>query len=596
MRKMIRREVKELGELRTSQLITSMGVGAMVDFRDETAVLAGADDWYRPTGEDESRIIHCHNLEKILDRQFFVKPRCDTKQRAIYKRSYSHDIAAYRFPRMLYCPACMRLCSENELAGLQKGELRCPSCRKRLVPSRFVVLCRHGHLDDFPYSAWVHRGKECEKAANGTTPHLKLFNINGRTSLGSLMVSCEDCGMIRSMQEAFVPDALGAVYKCKGSQPWLDHDDFQPCTEKAVVRMRASTGVYMPVNIGALNIPPWSTNVSKVLLNHLDAMEGKSDDALLSYIQRRICSLLPNIPISQIIATYKTLTSDQQQKHPDSLRELYEEEYSALCEEAEDENADFCSRRVDVPHKYQHLISGVAAVDRLTEIVAMVGFTRLQGWDGDMESPCLAPIFSRKQTIWLPAVDMHGEGIFIRFSESTIASWEKRNSRIYQPMMERVAENHIHCENASPRYVLLHTFSHLFIRALAKRCGYQTSALKERIYSTYEGGKPMAGVLIYTSSSDSEGSLGGLVAQSAPEHVSEIIDALLDEAEWCSGDPLCMTSTGTNAQGLFGLNYAACHQCALLPETSCTMRNLLLDRAALIGREEDQTTGYFRNA
>ena len=54
-----------------------------------------------------------------------------------------------------------------------------------------------------------------------------------------------------------------------------------------------------------------------------------------------------------------------------------------------------------------------------------------------------------------------------------------------------------------------------------------------------------------------------------------------------------MTSTGEQAQGLYGLNYAACHQCALLPETSCVMRNLLLDRAALIGREEDGAEGFF---
>ena len=103
----------------------------------------------------------------------------------------------------------------------------------------------------------------------------------------------------------------------------------------------------------------------------------------------------------------------------------------------------------------------------------------------------------------------------------------------------------------------------------------------------------MAGILIYTASSDAEGSLGGLVAQAEPEHIEAIMDTLLEEAQWCSGDPLCMTSTGVLAQGLFGLNYAACHQCTLLPETSCCNRNLLLDRAALIGREEEETTGFF---
>ncbi len=169
--------------------------------------------------------------------------------------------------------------------------------------------------------------------------------------------------------------------------------------------------------------------------------------------------------------------------------QLYEEEYRALCEEAEDEKADFCSRRITVPNKYRRLIDDVTAVDRLTEVVAMAGFTRLQSWDGKMGSPCLAPIFSYGPKPWLPAIDMHGEGIFIKFNEDKIAEWETRNMSIYLPMMKKVEENHFHCENASPRYVLLHTFSHLFIRSLAKLCGYQASSLKERIYSTYEGGE-----------------------------------------------------------------------------------------------------------
>ena len=124
MRKIIRTNAKELGELRTSLLITSFGVGAIVDFRDETAILGGADDWYRDPENDKERVLRCHNLEKILDKEFFVKPKCDKKQRAIYKRSYSHDIGAYRFPSMLYCPSCAHLCSEKELAGLQNVNIR----------------------------------------------------------------------------------------------------------------------------------------------------------------------------------------------------------------------------------------------------------------------------------------------------------------------------------------------------------------------------------------------------------------------------------------------------------------------------------------
>lgn len=60
-------------------------------------------------------------------------------------------------------------------------------------------------------------------------------------------------------------------------------------------------------------------------------------------------------------------------------------------------------------------------------------------------------------------------------------------------------------------------------------------------------------------------------------------------AAWCSSDPLCIESEpgGTDA-----LNLAACHCCALLPETSCEEMNLLLDRAGLIGIS-GQFEGYF---
>ena len=111
------------------------------------------------------------------------------------------------------------------------------------------------------------------------------------------------------------------------------------------------------------------------------------------------------------------------------------------------------------------------------------------------------------------------------------------------------------------------------------------TALKERIYSTYpESEKSMAGILIYTSSSDSDGSLGGLVRQGESELLESTIRNLLQEASWCSS---------STAQGFNSLNYAACHACTLLPETSCEARNCLLDRVAVVGKYDERSHGYF---
>lgn len=171
-------------------------------------------------------------------------------------------------------------------------------------------------------------------------------------------------------------------------------------------------------------------------------------------------------------------------------------------------------------------------------------YQMLQEADGDYCSPALAPIFS-KAPDWLPAIEMRGEGIFIELSEDAVQQWEKKAAGIYEQMMQNTEDNGFRCANASPRYVLLHTLSHLSIRALTVNCGYQASSIKERIYSTYsEDGRAMSGLLIYTTAADTEGSLGGLVSQAEPECLGMHLDALLDEASWCSSDPLCMSAIG----------------------------------------------------
>ena len=95
---------------------------------------------------------------------------------------------------------------------------------------------------------------------------------------------------------------------------------------------------------------------------------------------------------------------------------------------------------------------------------------------------------------------------------------------------------------------------------------------------------------MYTSSSDSDGSLGGLVRKGLPDSFEQLFRNILHEASWCSSDPICMQSM---AQGYDSLNYAACHACTLLPETSCEMRNCLLDRVAVAGTLDDRKRGLF---
>ena len=100
----------------------------------------------------------------------------------------------------------------------------------------------------------------------------------------------------------------------------------------------------------------------------------------------------------------------------------------------------------------------------------------------------------------------------------------------------------------------------------------------------------MQGILIYTASGDSEGTLGGLVRQGEPDRLRATIRRALDRARWCSSDPICIESPG---QGSDNANLAACHGCTLLPETSCETGNRHLDRGLLVGTPEDPSIGFF---
>ena len=100
----------------------------------------------------------------------------------------------------------------------------------------------------------------------------------------------------------------------------------------------------------------------------------------------------------------------------------------------------------------------------------------------------------------------------------------------------------------------------------------------------------MAGILIYTAAGDSEGTMGGLVQQGKPKRFEALLMGAIEDAIWCSSDPLCIESRG---QGIDSLNKAACHACALLPETSCEEGNRFLDRGALIGVPDHRELGFF---
>jgi hypothetical protein len=148
------------------------------------------------------------------------------------------------------------------------------------------------------------------------------------------------------------------------------------------------------------------------------------------------------------------------------------------------------------------------------------------------------------------------------------------------------------------RYVLLHSFSHAFMRQIALEAGYSAASLKERIYarSSYVPGGPMAGLLVYTAAPDSEGTLGGLIGLGEDEDtIFQLVTESLRSMTLCAGDPLC-SERHVDADGRT-VHAAACHACLFAPETSCERGNRYLDRSVLVPTidTEREANAFFKS-
>ena len=240
------------------------------------------------------------------------------------------------------------------------------------------------------------------------------------------------------------------------------------------------------------------------------------------------------------------------------------------------------------------------AVDRLREVIALCGFTRIDG--PDVSDPNrIAPIWKEPQR-WLPAAELRGEGILIKLREWRVEQWEQnyRASTRYSQILDATRQwrnrRGLDPDRGAPpaRFVLLHTLSHLLIHQVALECGYSAASIRERLYcreSEDTSGPPMAGVLLYTASPDSEGTLGGLVAVSQPNRLARLFRKALDPAKLCSTDPMCADHQAGDL--IDTLHNAACHACLFAPETSCEAGNRYLDRAAAVPILGHKNDAYF---
>ncbi|WP_405967319.1 DUF1998 domain-containing protein [Streptomyces sp. NBC_00015] len=592
------------GTVRRAQVITTYGIGSLIAVDQESFVVSGLDEAERSWSDNESPRIHERRLARLLDVDHFrLPPASDDKSR--------DGLRVRRFPLMHSCPECNDLQRHRDF-NPPAGRSVCGTCEADLVPSRFVVACESGHLGEFPYWQWVHRSTDRSAAAAGQCGGKLKMRTSGRTSsLRSILISCT-CGKAPevSMEGSFRRNALKDLgLKCHGTRPWLGTSaPAQECGLPLRTLQRGSSAVWQPVLKSALSIPPWSDGRADPLAEHWEELRKLDSRAEVEMCLKFAFKGEIPIPIDEVM---ELLDAEREEDSDGESAPTLDHRYRALRNK-EYERLRSGNDESEHSHEEQFVcetplgdqsvllplgVTGPMLVKKLREVRALKAFTRLANPDSTTDSKEMP--LSGSPLRWLPAMEVRGEGVFLRLDNDRLGTWEKaaavaarveRMRTAHQRVLEQRAgdPSSVVPSPATPRMVLLHTLAHVLINEWSLDAGYPAASLRERLYAADD----MAGVLIYTATSDSAGSLGGLVAQGEPDLLDRAIRSAVHRAEWCSSDPLCVES---EASGSGGTNLAACHACVMLPETSCEHNNILLDRALLVGTPEDPRLGFFAN-
>ena len=612
-----RNRPKRIGEIRSSQVITTYGPGALLDLPRHSVIVAGLDTW-RPRGgasKQDLRIDEPRLTDKIrritgIGAPELYRPPPQPDRGGFRSRQMRH-IAVRLFPEWFVVQhpdstakstargrnwTSRRLVRLRELEG---GRFE----GRPVVATRFVRSCPKGHVDDLDWRHFAHMGKDCSKPAG----FLWLDERGQSGDLGDLYVTCQ-CGEQRRLSDAlrWKEEPLGT---CTGRRPWLGPHAAEECDEPSRLLIRTASNAYFSQVLRVLSIPEGDASLRKDVdanWHVLERVDSEATLAVLGSIVRDVENLIAKHGGKSILKAIDDKRAGPSSEVPAKLAEL--DAFLSAPEGYGDDipiDPDFHARRLPRQHWSRSALSdGIAAVvqlHRLREVSALIGFTRfeapLPSIDGEYGSETdVTRADLDEDPKWFPAVENRGEGVFISLDADAVARWLNRPA-----VQERVKHLELgHAEWLRRRektdppfpggpYVLLHSLAHLLMQSMSLRCGYPATSIRERIYLDEEQSR--YGLLLYTASPDSDGTLGGLVQQAL--HIEDHLSMALRAGELCSSDPICAQHSPSDSLDERWLHGAACHNCALIAETSCEMRNEHLDRALVVATVVNAKAEFF---
>ncbi|GAA1058526.1 hypothetical protein GCM10017608_25590 [Agromyces luteolus] len=627
-----------VGSIRPNGMLYTAGIGSTVDLPHLAVMPQGLDAWEKAYSRQGGAVfVQVPRLLDAVRRELGPLVQELRQPPWVPDDDAPIGIPTRIFPAWLRCTGCDRLapessgffvfentnkyrpdqarfvhkaCKGRPGKGRKEGVLK-PRPRPA-VPARYLIACTNGHLDEFPYKEWLHREDGNPIECKVPNPALRMREY--RSNLGpAVELECVQCGATRNIAEVTRAGGEKLLPACRGRHPhlptWAPAD--KPCTAEVRLMLLGAANQWFPTTVSVLVLPARKVpTIADLALEVMGLPAGKAmkltsveQVAMWREWSPEEAAPFSGVPAEQIVeavkaALYPAIVAAAPADAPvHDQHRLLIPEWETLTHpsefETESRRAGFKVHSEPVPEALAPVVADVVAVDRIRKANAFTGFTRIDAPDRvGGERARIAPIAQNGRPTWVPATEDRGEGVFLRFAEDAVVAWEagvlrsdvwadhvaahKRN------LKRRESQTGIALDAEAvmppPRYWALHTISHLMIREMAMSSGYGSASIAERIYAWTgtDEREPAAGILITTTSPDSEGTLGGLVDLARTARLDEVMEDAIHRAGRCSSDPICADRVPKGQEDF--LHGAACHFCLFLSETSCERANRFLDR------------------
>jgi len=247
------------------------------------------------------------------------------------------------------------------------------------------VACENGHVDDFPWDEYLH-------GSTDTCPGpLEFRDVGASGEAADVMLICRACQKRKPLAPAFSEEGRSQLPACRGRHPHLRVAPLEECHAASQPITLGATNMWFSRTLSALSIPSVSDQLEQLVEQDLGALfaeaESERDVKLLHTGHVRYDSY-SDAQIWTAVVKLRTLDSAA----PLTSKDLKLPEWRLFSKPDPTKNSTNLRLRIGKPpEKYAQWIDSVVLIDRLREVQALVGFTRLEA-AGDDSPTKLVPL------------------------------------------------------------------------------------------------------------------------------------------------------------------------------------------------------------